>query len=96
LSCLQLFIVSRELQPFVSKLVVDSARRWTVARPVRERKGSYKLVYSDHFPCLLTLESCPGREGGRKAGAGRRNRQGGTWQRMEAGRNMVNSPRRTK
>ena len=84
---------TRELRPFVSKLVVDSARRWTVARPVRERKGSYKLVYSDHIPCLLTPA---GREGGRKAGAGRRNRQGGTWPRLEAGRNMVNSPRRTK
>ena len=37
LSCLDLFIVSRELRPYVSKLFVDSGRKMVVARPIKEK-----------------------------------------------------------
>ena len=67
LSCLQLFIVSRELRPFVTKLVIDSALELTVGRSVSE-KGKYRLVRSDHFPCILTMENLPwvGRKKGKE------------------------------
>ena len=57
-SCLQLFVVSTELKPFVSKLYIDSGRTMWVARPVRQ-KGGFRLVHSDHYPCLLTLKNMP-------------------------------------
>ena len=57
-SCLQLFILSTELKPFVSKLYIDSSRAMGVARPVW-KKGQFRLVHSDHYPCLLTLKDMP-------------------------------------
>ena len=57
-SCLQLFIVSTELKPYVAKLYIDSTRAMGVARPVWQ-KGSYRLIHSDHYPCLLTLKDMP-------------------------------------
>ena len=47
-----------ELKPFVSKLYIDSTRAMGVAWPVRE-KGRYRLIHSDHYPCLLTLRDMP-------------------------------------
>ena len=55
-SCLDLFVASRELRPFISKLVIDNDRKMTVSR-VTKQKGKYKKVYSDHYSCLLTLSS---------------------------------------
>ena len=56
-SCLQLVIVSTELKPFVSKLYIDSSRAMGVARPVIVwQRGKYRLIYWDHYPCLLTLK----------------------------------------
>ena len=54
-SCLSLYIVSEELKPYVKSLYIDSARTMGVARPVWD-KGKFRLVHSDHFPCLLTLQ----------------------------------------
>ena len=56
--CLDLFIVSRELRPFVSKLFVDSARSMKIARVLRN-KNKVQLVYPDHYPVLLTLTGLP-------------------------------------
>ena len=53
-SCLDLFIVSKELRPYVSGLLVDSVRAITPARVVTTG-GRRKLVYSDHYTCVLTL-----------------------------------------
>ena len=58
LSCLDLFIASRELLPYVKKLFIDSRREMAVSRAVR-KGNNYKLVYSDHFTCWLTLEKLP-------------------------------------
>ena len=58
LSCLDIFVVSRELLPFVKSLVIDSERKFTVTRAVKA--GSrYKAVPSDHFTCILTLTDLP-------------------------------------
>ena len=61
LSCLDLTIVSRELWPYVDKLVIDSDRKMTPARTVK-RKGKYKLIYTDHFSTLLSLKNLPRRK----------------------------------
>ena len=58
LSCLDLFVVSRELRPYVSNLFIDSGKKWTLARSVKVR-GRRRLVHSDHFPCLLTFNNLP-------------------------------------
>ena len=65
LSCLDLFVVSRELLPHVSKLCIDSERKWAVARAVKCGK-SYKKVYSDHYTCILTLSDLPKAQGRRE------------------------------
>ena len=57
-SCLDLFIVSKELRPYVSGLLVDSARAITPARVVTTG-GRRRVVYSDHFTCVLTLAGLP-------------------------------------
>ena len=60
-SCLDMFVVSRELEPHVTSLVIDQGREVTVARAVKEVGGA-RLVYSDHHTCLLTLTDLPRRK----------------------------------
>ena len=57
-SCLDLFIVSRELLPFVKKLEIDSEQELAVGRAVK-RGQNYEIVNSDHFTCFLTLSGLP-------------------------------------
>ena len=54
LTALDMFIVSRELRPHVTSLVIDSERKFTPSRVVK-RKGEAKQVYTDHYSALLTL-----------------------------------------
>ena len=43
LSCLDLWVVSRELFPYVKTLIIDAERKMTSARAVKEKKtGQYK------------------------------------------------------
>ena len=58
LSCLDMFVVSRELLPFVKKLQIDSQREMAVARAVKTGQ-KYQRVYSDHFTCIMTLSDLP-------------------------------------
>ena len=58
MSCLDMVVVSRELVPYISKLVIDDEKKMTPARAVKN-KGKYKLVYTDHLSCLLTLNNLP-------------------------------------
>ena len=58
MSCLDLFIVSSNLLPYVKELVIDSERKFAVSRAVKQG-NSYKQVYSDHFSCFLTLTDLP-------------------------------------
>ena len=57
-SCLDLFIVSKELLPYVTSLKIDSERKRTVARAVK-MGAIYSNVYSDHYSCILTLTGLP-------------------------------------
>ena len=56
-SCLD-FIVSKNMLPFIDTLVIDSDSKMTPARAVKHKK-KYKLIYSDHFSCLLNLKNLP-------------------------------------
>ena len=39
---------------------MDSGRKLQIARAVKGKKGGkYKLVYSDHFPVILTISNLP-------------------------------------
>jgi hypothetical protein len=58
MSCLDLFVISRELRPFVSSLVIDKEQKFTPYRAIKE-KQKIKLVYSDHFASILTLKNLP-------------------------------------
>ena len=58
MSCLDLWVVSRELLPYVSSLVIDREKNITPYRAVK-KKQSYKLIYTDHLSGLLTLKDLP-------------------------------------
>ena len=65
-SCLDLCIISRELLPYVQNLVIDSGREMAVSRAVKLGR-KYKLVFSDHFTCLLTFANLPRRKEAKEA-----------------------------
>ena len=65
-SCLDLCIVSIDLLPYIKNLIIDSERNMAVARAVKIGK-KYKLVYSDHFTCLLTFNNLPRRKEAKEA-----------------------------
>ena len=58
MSCLDMFVVSRELLPYVQKLNIDSQREMAVGRSVK-MGSKYQMVYSDHFTCVMTLSDLP-------------------------------------
>jgi hypothetical protein len=57
-SCLDMFVVSRELVPYVKNMFIDSKRECTVGRAVKVG-DSYQTIFSDHYTCILTLENLP-------------------------------------
>ena len=48
MSCLDLFIASRELVPYINKVVIDKDLKMTPAR-TKKKKGKVNLIYTDHF-----------------------------------------------
>ena len=64
-SCLDLFICSAGLAPYVKSLEIDRERKWEVARPVR-RRGKLQLIYSNHYPMLCTLQKLPAAQVGKQ------------------------------
>ena len=58
-SCLDLFIVCKELRPYVKRLEIDSEKKLGISRVEKSKKGIHRFVYPDHFPVLLTLENLP-------------------------------------
>ena len=60
LSCLDLFVVNKELTPYIGGLEIDSERKMGIARVEKNKKrGKFRLVYPDHYPVLLTLKNLP-------------------------------------
>ena len=64
MSCLDLFVVSIELRPYISSLLIDKERKFTPYRAVKEKK-KFKLIYSDHFASILTLKNLPRKKEGK-------------------------------
>lgn len=58
ISCLDLFVVSRELLPYVKKLLIDKEQKMTPARAIK-KKGKVNMTYTDHYSLMLTLEGLP-------------------------------------
>ena len=58
MSCLDLTIVSKGLYKYVENLIIDKDLSFTPWRMDKKR-----VVYSDHFSCLLTLKNIPIRVG---------------------------------
>ena len=61
MSCLDLFVISRELRPFIFSLVIDKEKKFTPYRAVKEKK-KIRLIYSDHFASILTFKNLPRRQ----------------------------------
>ena len=57
-SCLDLVILSSNLKPYVSKVMIDSEQK-LCAKKVGITKGKEKVTKSDHFPILVVLEKMP-------------------------------------
>jgi hypothetical protein len=58
MSCLDMFVVSTNLLPYVQSLVIDSERKFAVTRAVKVGR-MFEEVPSDHFTCILTLTNLP-------------------------------------
>ena len=57
LSCLDLFVVSSDLRPYVKELMIDSERKIAPFRLINKGNQSKpKLIYSDHFTCVIKFE----------------------------------------
>ena len=54
-SCLDLFIISKELLKYVDKLIIDNKFTMTPCRPISKKK----VVYPDHYASLLTFKDIP-------------------------------------
>ena len=54
-SVLDLCIVSNDLKDYIDEFIIDKERIFTPFRPV----GSKKVVYTDHYSCLLVLKGIP-------------------------------------
>ena len=59
-SCIDLVIVSADLLPYVSSLVVDIKKEFFMYR-VKKVKDKTKLIPSDHFPLVIKLKNLPTR-----------------------------------
>ena len=57
-SCLDLFVISQSMRPYLTSLIIDSQRKMAPVRVVK-KKGGLRLVYSDHYSCLLTFNNLP-------------------------------------
>ena len=58
-SCLDLVICSRNLRPYIKKLLIDSERHHAMKRVVY-KNGKFNFVFADHFSLILYLENLPG------------------------------------
>ena len=59
-SCLDLAICSKNLLPFVERVLIDKNQEFT-PRSIVWRKGEFKSVYTDHLPVEILLKDMPRR-----------------------------------
>ena len=59
-SALDFFICSRNLRPYIKKLVIDSKRKHAMKRVVF-KNGSFRTVFADHYTLIMYLKDLPGK-----------------------------------
>ena len=57
-SCLDLVIVSADLEPFLESMTVDTEFKYGPAR-VRKVNNKLKKIHSDHFPMVVRFQNLP-------------------------------------
>ena len=57
-SCLDIGIVSVSLVPYISKVIIDSDRKFTPRQVIRNKKKT-KSIYTDHFSIMIELTGMP-------------------------------------
>ena len=57
-SLLDLWVCTAGLAPHLKELIIDSSRRWEVARPVL-KDGRLQLTHSDHYTMVATFQNLP-------------------------------------
>ena len=55
---MDLFIVSRELLPYVNNLLIDLKSEFAVGRLIKIG-NTYKRIFLDHYTSILTLKDLP-------------------------------------
>ena len=59
-SCLDYFICSKNLRPYIKKLLIDSERKFALKRVIH-KDGKFKAVLADHFTLVLYMDDLPGK-----------------------------------
>ena len=57
-SCLDLIILSANLMPYLTKVMIDQEQKYSVKK-VGISKGKERIIRSDHFPILVELSNMP-------------------------------------
>jgi exonuclease III len=57
-SCIDLVVISSNLMPYVTKMLVDSKQKFC-AKKVGLARGKERVIRSDHFPIIVMLEKMP-------------------------------------
>ena len=57
-SCLDLVMVSENLLPYLSSLLVDTSREYSPCR-ITKKQGRLVRVYSDHYTMILSMKNLP-------------------------------------
>ena len=60
-SCLDLVMVSENLLPYLSSLLVDTRREYSPCR-ITKKQGRLVRVYSDHYTMVLSMKNLPRRK----------------------------------
>ena len=59
-SCLDYFISSANLMPFIKRLVIDNQRKYAMKRIVY-KDGKFKNTFTDHYTLILYMSDLPGK-----------------------------------
>ena len=58
-SCLDLVIISADLEPYLSSLVINTEFKYAPFRVRRIRKGVTRKIYPDHYPLIVRFNNFP-------------------------------------
>ena len=57
--CLDLVIISADLEPYLSSLVINTEFKYAPFRVRRIRKGVTRKIYPDHYPLIVRFNNLP-------------------------------------